>query len=51
MLIARSQLKAQENNADAETMAGIKTSVGKIMAGIGLSPDKYTLSDRGFVLK
>jgi hypothetical protein len=50
MLIAFSQLKA-ENNANTEAMDNVKTSAGSVMKGIGLSPQKYTLSDRGFVLK
>jgi hypothetical protein len=51
MLIAFSQLKAQESNTNVTGMAKIKVNASELMTGIGLNPAKYTLSSRGFVLK
>ncbi len=52
MLIAYSQLSAQKgDNTDAQALAGVKAKASDMMTQIGLSPQKYTLNDRGFVKK
>jgi hypothetical protein len=51
MLIAYSQLKAEQGNADTPGMGTLKANAAKMMTGIGLNPQQYTLGSRGFVEK
>lgn len=51
MLLMRSQLKAEKSDTDVQAMAKVRANASAMMTSIGLSPEKYTLGDRGFVEK
>jgi hypothetical protein len=51
MLLMYSEIKAEENGADVRAMAKVRANASAMMTSIGLSPEKYTLGDRGFVEK
>jgi hypothetical protein len=51
MLLIRSKLNAEKSDTDALAMAKVRANASEMMTSIGLSPDKYTLGDRGFVEK
>lgn len=51
MLIGYYNNSAKKGNANPEAMAMVKANASKMMTSIGLSPQKYTLSDRGITEK